>query len=69
MLIGVPKEMKDHEHRVSLTPDGVRVLRQAGHHILVEPSAGEGSGFSDEAYRHAGGQVARSKEDVFRQAD
>ncbi|MDP9131606.1 MAG: alanine dehydrogenase [Nitrospirota bacterium] len=69
MLIGVPKEMKDHEHRVSLTPDGIRVLRQAGHHILVEPSAGEGSGFSDEAYRHAGGQVARSKEDVFRQAE
>ena len=69
MLIGVPKEIKDHEYRVSVTPDGVRLLRASGHQVLVEPSAGQGSGFTDEAYRQAGAQVVRDKEDVFRQAD
>ena len=69
MLIGVPKETKDYEYRVSLTPDGVRPLRQVGHQVLVEPSAGHGSGFSDDAYRQAGAQIARSKEEVFQQAE
>ena len=69
MLIGVPKEIKDHEHRVSVTPDGAHLLRKSGHQVLLEPSAGRGSGFSDEAYRQAGAQVARSKEDLFQQAE
>ena len=51
MIIGVPKEVKDHEFRVSLTPDGVQALCAAGHAVWVEPTAGEGSGFSDEDYR------------------
>lgn len=69
MLIGVPKEIKDHEHRVSVTPDGAHLLRKSGHQVLLESSAGRGSGFSDEAYRQAGAQVARSKEDLFQQAE
>ena len=69
MIIGVPKEIKDYEYRVSLTPDGARVLRQAGHQVVVEPSAGQGSGFSDDAYRQAGAQVAASKAEVFQQAE
>lgn len=69
MIIGVPKEIKDYEYRVSLTPDGARVLLQAGHQVVVEPSAGQGSGFSDDAYRQAGAQVAGSKAEVFQQAD
>jgi len=69
MLIGIPKEIKDHEYRVSVTPDGAHLLCSAGHQVLVEPSAGQGSGFSDEAYRQAGAQLARSKEDLFRQAE
>ncbi len=69
MLIGVPKEIKDHERRVSITPDGVRLLRKSGHQVLVEPSAGLGSGFSDDVYRQAGAQLARSKEVVFREAE
>ncbi|MDR4479453.1 MAG: alanine dehydrogenase [Nitrospira sp.] len=69
MRIGVPKEIKDYEYRVSLTPDGVRALRQAGHQVVVEPSAGQGSGFSDEAYRQAGAEMARSKAEVFQQAE
>lgn len=69
MLIGVPKEVKDFEYRVSVTPDGVRLLRQQGHQVLVEPSAGQGSGFADETYRHAGAEIVASKEEVFKRAD
>ena len=68
MVVGVPKEIKDHEYRVSVTPDGVRALRQAGHTVWVEPSAGAGSGYSDEDYRNAGASMAQSKEQVFQEA-
>ena len=68
MMIGVPKEIKDHEYRVSVTPEGVRALVHAGHEVVVEPSAGVGSGYSDEEYRQAGGNIADSKEEVFRAA-
>jgi alanine dehydrogenase len=68
MVIGVPKEIKDHEYRVSVTPDGVRALRQAGHAVWIEPSAGVGSGYSDEDYRSAGGTMAESKTQLFHQA-
>ena len=69
MIIGVPKEIKDYEYRVSLTPDGARVLLQAGHRVVVEPSAGQGSALSDDASPQAGVQVAGSKAEVFQQAD
>ncbi len=68
MIVGVPKEIKDHEYRVSVTPDGVRALGQAGHDVLIEPSAGIGSGYSDEDYRNAGATMAKSKEQLFQQA-
>jgi len=68
MVIGIPKEIKDHEYRVSVTPDGVQALRQAGHEVVVEPSAGAGSGYSDEDYRSAGAAMAESKEQLFQQA-
>jgi alanine dehydrogenase len=69
MIIGVPKEIKDHEHRVSVTPDGAQALLKAGHVVWMEASAGEGSGFSDDAYRRVGVQVTSSKEEVFEKAD
>ena len=69
MVIGIPKEIKDHEYRVSLTPDGAAVLKQAGHAVWVEPSAGEGSGFGDEEYRKAGASIAGSKDEVFKKAE
>lgn len=69
MVIGVPKEIKDHEYRVSLTPDGATTLRQNGHEVWLESSAGQGSGFSDEEYRKAGVLIAGSKEEVFEKAD
>src|SRR6476660_1734114 len=68
MVIGVPKEIKDHEYRVSVTPNGVRALRQAGHDIWVEPSAGLGSGYSDEDYRGAGATTADAKDQLFQEA-
>jgi alanine dehydrogenase len=68
MVIGVPKEIKDHEYRVSVTPDGVQALRQAGHQVLVEPSAGVGSGYSDDRYRQAGATFATSKEALFQES-
>lgn len=69
MVIGVPKEIKDQEYRVSLTPEGVQVLVAAGHRVLVETGAGEGSGFADDDYRRAGAQAACSKEQVFKETE
>ena len=69
MIIGVPKEMKDHEFRVSLSPDGVGTLCAAGHCVWVEPAAGEGSGFSDEEYRKAGARLAASATHLFQEAE
>ncbi|GKS57684.1 alanine dehydrogenase [Nitrospira sp.] len=69
MIIGVPKEVKDQEYRVSLTPDGVRTLAGRGHRVLVEAAAGMGSGFSDDDYRAAGAEVGQSKHAVFAEAE
>ncbi len=57
MRIGVPKEIKDQEFRVGLTPAGVQSLRERGHEVLIESGAGVGSGFLDEAYVAAGAQI------------
>src|ERR1039457_5958008 len=51
MIIGVPKEIKDHETRVGLVPSGAAALREAGHEVLVETHAGEGSSLTDREYR------------------
>ncbi len=57
MHIGIPKEIKNHEYRVALTPEGARVLTQAGHTVSVETGAGAAAGFADEAYRAAGAAI------------
>jgi alanine dehydrogenase len=57
MIVGVPKEIKDNEYRIAMTPGGVRQLVEAGHHVLIETKAGEGSGFSDAQYREAGAEI------------
>src|SRR2546425_2007786 len=69
MIIGVPKEIKDHEFRVGLTPDGTRALVKAGHRVLVEAGAGAGSGLDDPAYRAAGAEVVSNKVALFERAD
>jgi alanine dehydrogenase len=65
MQIGVPKEIKDHESRVGLTPSGVRELTGQGHEVFVETRAGVGSGFDDESYRAAGAKVVGDAQAVF----
>jgi alanine dehydrogenase len=69
MLIGVPKEIKNHEYRVGLIPSSVRELVHHGHKVLVETKAGAGIGFDDAAYKAAGATIAAKAADVFAKAD
>lgn len=69
MNIGVPKEIKTEEYRVSLTPAGVRELIDEGHKVYVQKNAGEGSGFSDEDYASAGAKLLTSVKDLFEVAE
>ncbi len=69
MKIGLPKEIKDNEYRVGLTPAGVQALAQAGHDIFVQKTAGEGSGFKDEQYVKAGGQLLDTADEVWATGD
>ncbi len=69
MLVGVPSEIKTHEYRVGLTPASVREYVQRGHKVLVQSGAGAGIGASDENYRQAGADIAKSAADIFKSAD
>ena len=69
MLIGVPKEIKNHEYRVGLVPASVRELVHHGHQVVVETKAGGGIGFDDETYRAAGAEVLGTADEVFSRAD
>jgi alanine dehydrogenase len=69
MIVGVPKEVKNHEYRVALVPAGVHSLVDDGHTVLVEASAGEGSGISDTEYVEAGAEIRPAAEEIFAQAD
>ncbi len=69
MIIGVPKEVKDHETRVGLVPSGVTALREAGHDVLVETHAGEGSSITDREFMQAGAHILETAEEVWQKAD
>ncbi len=69
MLIGVPKEIKNNEYRVGLTPAGVRELVGHGHQILVQTRAGHGIGLDDEHYEAAGAEVVEGPEEIFERAE
>lgn len=69
MIIGVPKEVKNEEYRVAMTPMAAAVLTQAGHRVLIQAAGGEGSGFSDKEYANAGAKVVNSAKEVYSQAD
>ena len=69
MIIGVPKEIKDNENRVALTPAGALELKRGKHTVLVQKDAGTGSGFSDEQYAKAGAKIVEDAADVFKKAD
>ena len=65
MIIGVPKEIKNNENRVALTPAGVKEMVKRGHSVYVQSTAGDGSGFSDEIYIENGAKVLPSIEEVY----
>ncbi|PYP92914.1 MAG: alanine dehydrogenase [Candidatus Angelobacter sp. Gp1-AA117] len=69
MLIGVPKEVKDHESRVGIVPSGVKALVDVGHKVIVETSAGGLSSMPDEDYKSAGAEIVASAAEVWKRAD
>ncbi|MEP6955963.1 MAG: alanine dehydrogenase [Chthoniobacterales bacterium] len=69
MIIGVPKEIKEQEHRVALLPSTATTLTRRGHTVLVQKNAGVGSGYPDEAYVKVGAQIVEGAEEVFARAD
>ena len=69
MIIGVPKEIKNNENRVGLTPAGAYVLTSHGHTVLVEQGAGAGSSFTDQDYVAAGGIILEEKRELFDRAE
>lgn len=68
MLIGVPKEIKDHEYRCAATPAGVRELVSLGHEVLIEKNAGIAIDFSDQQYRDVGAKIAKNAEEIYSKA-
>ena len=69
MQIGVLKEIKTEENRVSMTPSGVEILARAGHRVMIEQNAGLGSGLDDDQYRAAGAEIAATPEAIYAQAE
>lgn len=69
MTIGIPKELKDNENRVGMTPAGVAELKKHGHTVYVQHTAGQNSGFSDEEYKAVGAKILPTIKDVYAQSD
>ncbi|MBL0042278.1 MAG: alanine dehydrogenase [Xanthomonadales bacterium] len=69
MLIGVPKEIKNHEYRIGLTPAGARELTHHGHQVIVQRDGGKSIGLTNEMYEKAGARIVDTAEDIFARAD
>ena len=69
MIVGVPREVKDNEYRVALTPEGARELVEDGHTVLVQQGAADGSSLPEERYVRAGAEIVPTAEDVFKRAE
>ena len=69
MIVGIPKEIKSEENRVCMTPAGVEVMVKSGHEVLVEKSAGVGSGFTDDAYTRAGAKIVDTPKQIYAASD
>ena len=69
MIVGLPKEVKNNEYRVGLIPAGVKELTDVGHNVLVEASAGDGSGITDSEYMAAGAEIVDTAEEVWSRAE
>ncbi len=69
MIIGVPKEIKNHEYRIGLTPSGTRELVRAGHTVLIEHNGGDAIGLSNDQYQESGAEIVASAEEIFARAE
>ena len=69
MLIGVPKEIKNHEYRIGLTPSGARELISHGHKVMVQNDGGKSIGLTNEMYQKAGAEIVATAEEIFARAD
>src|ERR1700704_2735280 len=69
MIVGVPKEIKEQEHRVGLVPSGAQQLTKQGHSVLVQKDAGVGAGYLDEEYTAAGAKIIGTAKEVWAQAE
>jgi alanine dehydrogenase len=69
MIVGILREIKEEENRVSMTPGGVEVMKQHGHHVLIEKNAGAGSGFLDEDYVFAGAEIVDTPKEIYDKAE
>tara|TARA_B100001564_G_scaffold357225_1_gene373022 strand:+ start:1455 stop:2573 length:1119 start_codon:yes stop_codon:yes gene_type:complete len=69
MIIGVPKEIKLQEHRIGLTPESVKILKNKGHEVLVQNNAGFEAGFTNEDYKNAGATIIENAKDIFNKAE
>ncbi|MEZ5537503.1 MAG: alanine dehydrogenase [Thiolinea sp.] len=69
MLIGVPKEIKNHEYRVGLTPESVHELVKHGHQVMLETAAGDGIGAGDDVYRQAGAEIVATAAEIFERSE
>ncbi|MBF8984494.1 alanine dehydrogenase [Lutibacter sp. B2] len=69
MIVGIPKEIKNNESRVGITPAGVEAFVKCGHEVMIENNAGVGSGFSNEEYQNAGAEIISTPKEVFAKAD
>ena len=69
MIIGIPKEIKKNEYRISVTPAGAQALVETGHKVLIEQNAGNGSSFSDEEYSNVGATILKSRDELFETSD
>src|SRR6478672_5780159 len=69
MIVGVPKEIKTDEYRVAMIPVGVEELTRAGHKVLIQAGAGQGSGIADEQYAQNGAEIVANAADVWSRAD
>ena len=69
MIVGILKEIKTEEYRVSMTPAGVEIMESHGHELLVEKNAGVGSGFDDKAYINAGAEMVKTAKEIYQRAE
>ena len=69
MIVGILKEIKTEEYRVSMTPAGVEIMKSHGHTVLVEKNAGIGSGFDDKAYATAGAEIVKTAKEIYDRAE